>query len=345
LSVRAGSGTYVGIRTLAGAVRAAGAEVEIVTPSIRLPVYTLERLLYNETLRFRRDRSDVTVGFDMDGYRVVRRGRTPHVASIKGVIADEMRHESGVTRATMAIQAHCEAEHVRRADLVMTTSRYAAGRLEELYGIPRVESIVPEPIDLAAWREILARNPAPADQGKFTVLSVCRFYPRKRLHLLLDAAARLRGGIPDLRVRVVGDGPEAPRLKALWRRLRLQTTVEWLGDVSQAALAEEYNRADIFCLPSVQEGFGIVFLEAMAAGKAIVAARAAAVPEVVRHGVLVEPDNAGALAEAIERLHREPALRTQLAAQGAEWVSRFDSPRVARLFLAELDRIRISSLR
>jgi glycosyltransferase involved in cell wall biosynthesis len=86
-------------------------------------------------------------------------------------------------------------------------------------------------------------------------------------------------------------------------------------------------------LPSVQEGFGIVLLEAMAARKPIVAAQAAAIPEVAPHGVLVEPDSAEALAAGIEELYGAPEKRAELARTGAAWVEQFDAPRVARLFL------------
>lgn len=329
----------MGIRTLARALRVLGVEVKVVAPRLHLPVYTLKRILFNEALRLRRDDCDATVGFDMDGCRVAGRRRKPHAASIKGVIADEMRYESGVTRSMMALQARYEAEHVRRAELVITTSHYAAKRLEELYRIAPVRSIVPEAIELEGWRALLARNPAPVDSRCFTVLCVCRFYPRKRLPVLLRAAAMVRESIPGLRVRIAGGGPEAARLRHLWRELRLEGTVEWLGDVSQDRLAAEYNRADLFCLPSVQEGFGIVFLEAMASGKPILAVCAAAVPEVVRHGVLVEPDSAEELAAGLERLYRDPALRASLAAQGAEHVRQFDAPRVAQVFLSEVQQM------
>jgi glycosyltransferase involved in cell wall biosynthesis len=95
----------------------------------------------------------------------------------------------------------------------------------------------------------------------------------------------------------------------------------------------------VFCLPSLQEGFGIVFLEAMAAGKPIVAARAAAVPEVVRSGILVEPESPEALAEGIVRLYRDPGLCNSLASACCRDVEQFDVQRISGLFLAEAAKV------
>ena len=175
-------------------------------------------------------------------------------------------------------------------------------------------------------------GPSP-DEGHFTVLCVCRFYARKRVDLLLRAAAMLRGRIPELEIRIVGGGMEEARLRALWRELHLQSTVKWIGNVTERELAAEYQHANVFCLPSVQEGFGIVFLEAMAAGKPIVAARSAAVPEVVEHGLLVEPDDAEALAAAIETLYLNAGLRVRLGADGLRAVQHFEMKRGALSFL------------
>jgi len=337
LDVRRGSGTYVGIRTLCDALRTLGVEIDVVTPRVHLPVYTLERILFNETLRLGgRAAYDATIGFDLDGYRLAGRQATPHIAALKGVVADELRHEFGMTRATMRVQAHYEALHASRADGVLATSRYSAEAARDAYRLKELPRIVPELIDLEAWRALLAANSAPPDPVRFTVLSVCRFYPRKRLHLLLEAAAQLRSRIPGLAVRIVGNGPEAGRLRELHGRLRLAGTVEFLGDVSRAQLAGEYNRCDMFCMPSVQEGFGVVFLEAMAASKPIVAGRAAAVPEVVPHGVLAEPDNTEALAAGIASVYESAELRARLGATGSDWVKQFDAPRVAAQFLEQV---------
>ena len=156
---------------------------------------------------------------------------------------------------------------------------------------------------------------------------------------LLQAAAQLRHTIPRLEIPIVGNGPEYKRLRETCTGLRLDAIVHWLGDVSLSSLAQEYNRANVFCLPSLQEGFGIVFLEAMAAGKPIVGVRAAAVPEVVRNGILAEPENAESLAEGIDRLYRNPDICRSLASAARADVESFDVHRVAGLFLSEIAKV------
>jgi glycosyltransferase involved in cell wall biosynthesis len=328
LDVRRGSGTFVGMHVLARAVAALGHEVQFATPRVRLPVFTAERLLFNLSLR-REARCDVSVGFDMDGYRI------PDVAALKGVIADEVRFESGLTALTMGIQARCERLHVHRARQVLATTRYAAETARELYGLAELPVIVPELIDLKEWRALLQQHPAASP--RFTVLFVGRFYRRKRVDVLLRAAAALHSRIPELEVRIVGNGPCNEAWRALARELKLEGAVTWLGDVTRAELAAEFNRAHGFCLPSVQEGFGIVLLEAMAAGRPIVAARAGAIPEVAPHGVLVEPENAEVLAAGIEALYRSEEQRAAQSKAGAAWVEQFDSTRVARQFLEAIE--------
>jgi phosphatidyl-myo-inositol dimannoside synthase len=337
--VRRGSGCYVGTRTLVEVLRQLGIDVGLITPRTVTPIYAATRVLFNEALRWRHFSGDATVGIDADGYAIAGRAAgLPHIACIKGVLGDAVRFERGVTRASMAFQARLEAKHARRAVRVITVSEYCVGRLEELYGV-KSAVVVPELIDLRAWRQLFQANPAVPDVRKFTVLSVCRFYPRKRLDILLHAVALLRDRLPRLEVRIVGRGPEYQRLRQLSSELRIGTAVRWLGDVSLSNLAAEYNRSDVFCLPSAQEGFGIVFLEAMAAGKPIVAAHAAAVPEVVRSGILVRAEDPEELAEGILRLYREPDLRKSLAAAGLREVEQFEMHRVAARFISEVAKI------
>lgn len=331
LDVRRGSGTYVGMHVLAGALENLGHSVKFESPRHSLPIYTLQRLIFNRSLR-RSAEFDLTVGFDMDGYRIAA-GSPGHVASLKGVIADEVRFETGTTRLTMSIQARREMLHVQRASKVLVTSHYSAERAVEYYQLARAPHVVPELIDLAQWRKILGPLEEQSGHSRFVVLFVGRFYLRKRIDVLLRAASILRHAVPQLEVRIVGNGPCGPGLHRLARDLNLGDVVHWLGDVSRAQLAHEYTHCDVFCLPSIQEGFGIVLLEAMAAGKPIVAARAAAIPEVAPQGLLVDPGSAESLAAGLESVYRMSDRGAHLRAKGFDWVEQFDAPRVARLFL------------
>jgi glycosyltransferase involved in cell wall biosynthesis len=157
--------------------------------------------------------------------------------------------------------------------------------------------------------------------------------------LILRAAAQAQHRIPGLQIRIVGQGPEVGKLRRICRDHHLEKVVRWVGDVTRSQLAAEYCRANVFCMPSVQEGFGIVFLEAMAAGKPVLAARAAAAPEVVPHGVLVERDNVRAIAEGLEALYTDTSMRRRMCAEGLEIVKQYDAPRVTQLFLSEIEKL------
>ena len=282
------------------------------------------------------------LGVDLDGFMWARRRARPFVASLKGIIADELRNERGWVRLLLSAQARWERRNVERADLVVVTSRYSAEVAQREYGVPLERlAVVPEPIDLEVWDDQFWRAPRRPRNAP-VVLSVARMYPRKRLSDLLHAAAILRARVPGIQVRIVGRGPEWEALVRLHAALGLGDSVVLLGDLTRERLAEEYVNASVFCLPSVQEGFGIVFLEAMAAELPVVACRIAAVPEVVLDattGLLVGPRDPGALAEALERLILEPALARRLGQEGRRRALGFSPRAVAERFLSAVHSI------
>jgi phosphatidylinositol alpha-1,6-mannosyltransferase len=339
-----GSGTFVGIAGLAAGLARLGHEVEMRPLARRTRFHTLDRWLYNVGVAARPPRAaDLVVGVDLDGFIWARRRRTPFVASLKGIIADELRNEGGCVRALLEVQARWERLNTERADLVLVTSRYSADVARREYGVPAERlAVVPEAIDLDGWDERFARAVRRARRDP-VVLSVARMYPRKRLADLLRAGALLRNRVPGARVRIVGRGPEWEPLRRLHAELGLGDAVELLGDVSRERLAEEYVNADVFCLPSVQEGFGIVFLEAMAAGLPVVACRAAAIPEVVLDGVtgqLSAPRHPAALADAMAELLLDRGRAARLGAEGRRRAVLFTPRHVAQRFLDAVRSIR-----
>ncbi|MGH7300601.1 MAG: glycosyltransferase, partial [Candidatus Rokuibacteriota bacterium] len=141
------------------------------------------------------------LGIDLDGFLWARRRALPFVASLKGIIADELKNERGWVRALLSMQARWERRNVYRADLVMITSRYSAEVARREYGVPAERlTVVPEPIDLEVWDDQFWRAPRRTRNGP-VVLSVARMYPRKRLSDLLRAADVLRAQVPGIQVR------------------------------------------------------------------------------------------------------------------------------------------------
>ena len=337
-SVAEGSGTWVGISVLRDAINTLGHEVTIVAPPPHPgPETTISRILFNIRSRkeLRSMHADVIVGFDLDGVFAPRNG-CRHIAAIKGVLADEASHEHGRSRIALAIQARLEAWHVGRAERVITTSVYSSGRIAKFYSAnPEKILVVPELIDLDAWQRALYA--ARREEGPIRVLCVAHLYPRKGVDTLLRAFAQVQA---EAVLRIVGIGPERERLQNLAQNLGITDRVQFLGHLPFAALTAEYRNAAVFALPTEQEGFGIVFLEAMASALPIVTTRVAAVPEVVVDGVtalLVNPQDDAALARILARLIDDASLRHEIGTAGRAHVSQFAAPAVARQFLAAVD--------
>jgi glycosyltransferase involved in cell wall biosynthesis len=342
LSATEGSGTFVGLDGLSRGLRRLGHHVDVRPLRLRTGFHTLDRWLYNAAVAAHGPRADAVVGLDLDGFLWARRRRRPpFVVALKGIIADERRHERGWVRVLLGVQARWERTNCLLADRVVVPSRYSAGVAVAVYDLPpRKIAVVPEAIDLTEWRRRFAEA-GGGTPSRPVVLSVARMYPRKRLDDLLKATAMVRRRIPDVQVRIVGEGPESGRLHALHAELGLDGTVTFLGEVSRRTLAVEYMRAQCFCLPTVQEGFGLVFAEAMAAGLPIVACRASAVPEVVEEGrsaVLVAPRRPDELAEALVRVLSDPDLRERLGQAGRGRAEVFDLEPVARRFMEAVPR-------
>jgi len=343
LSVREGSGTFVAAALLARALRDIGHEIWELhpeRPAGRLG-FTVHRFRFNWSLSPRTVAdSDAVVGWDMDGYRLAGRLRQPYVAYVHGQLAEEASFERGLVAATMRLQASAERRSVLRADRVLTVSESARRRLVKIYGVPATRTaVVPPPFDGARWRQALAKARGDTMPQPPTVLCVAHLYPRKDVSSLIRAAALIRDRVPDFRVEVVGDGPERRRLAGLVSSLHLESTVRLLGHVDYPALAAAYARCSVFCLPSRQEGFGLVFLEAMAAAKPIVACRGTAAEEIVQEnlsGLLVPQGDAAALGEALERLLGDDELRRRLGEAGPEKVAAYAPEAIARRFVDAL---------
>lgn len=176
-------------------------------------------------------------------------------------------------------------------------------------------------------------TPAGVPPSPF-VLTVGRWVSAERykgLDDLIRAVVQIRAEIPNLSLVAVGSGDDLPRLRKVAADSGVADRVHFLENLSREELAACYAQADIFALPSSGEGFGLVFLEAMAFSKPVVAAASAGARDVVEdnvNGLLVPPGDPASLAKALSGLLCDASLRERLGRQGATIVRekyRFDA--------------------
>jgi glycogen(starch) synthase len=157
--------------------------------------------------------------------------------------------------------------------------------------------------------EMPALAPAPLPWAPPRVACVGRLVPEKGFDLALRALARLTTRFPALRLTLVGDGPERPRLEALARELGLGNAVTFLGWLPPPQVPAVMNGATLVVVPSRWEGLPGVAIQAAQMARPAVATRVGGIPEIVldgETGLLVEPDDVPALAEAIARVLESP---------------------------------------
>jgi glycosyltransferase involved in cell wall biosynthesis len=217
---------------------------------------------------------------------------------------------------------------VRRADLVLADSQCAKNDLVELLGIPpeKIEVVYAgiEPRfhpfdDRSVLEPVRVRYCLP----RRFILTVGTLEPRKNHVRLIEAFARLRREGLKL-VIAGGKGWMYEEIFAKIEELDLRDEVIFPGFIADEDLPALYNLAELFAYPSLYEGFGIPPLEAMACGTPVVASNTSSLPEVVgQGGLLVSPTDVEALAEAMQRLLDDSALREQLVARGLVQARRF----------------------
>ncbi|MBL8055982.1 MAG: glycosyltransferase, partial [Anaerolineales bacterium] len=247
--------------------------------------------------------------------------RRPVVATLHGSDLTQATRVPLVTPATRAALAAC-----RR---VIAVSGYLAERAARLGVPPARLVVVPDGVDVEAFR------PAPGPREPWLVY-VGALIEIKGVRHLLAALPDVLAGQPDLRLAVIGEGPQRAELEALAARLGVGDRVQWLGPQPPEVVRAWMQRARALVLPSLEEGLGVVLLEALACGTPCVGTTAGGIPDVITPdtGRLAPPAQPAALAAAIRDVLGDEARWAEMsAAARRRAVATFSWPAISQRLL------------
>ncbi len=240
------------------------------------------------------------------GVLLLRETGLPVVYVANHTYAQQRRY---LGRRVYGVLARAENVGYARSSHIVAISTTTRKSLIEDYGIKGEKvTVIPVGVDTSRFK------PLVEEKIPDSMLFVGRLCERKGLFHLLEACSLIRRKKPDFHLFIAGEGGLLVSLKAKAADLGLSGNVSFLGKISEEELVRWYNRVEVFCLPSLFEGFGIVCLEAMACGTPVLASRSPGIVDVMpaeHGGLMFEPGNARELAaKAIALLGDQVERRT-----------------------------------
>jgi len=225
------------------------------------------------------------------GRILAREHELPYIVTIHGSdLYSNMKRPAWVARLRRVVDD--------AAAIVCVSDSLAQDAIAMVGARPERTLVIPNSFDASTF------SPRPKSlRVRPTLLTVGRLVDVKGHRFLIEAVAALVSAYPELALRIAGEGPERRALQARAAELDIADHVEFLGNLTPDRLSEEYHRADLFVLPSVREGFGVVVVEALASGTPVVATRSGGPESILcaQCGELVAPGDAGELASGISR--------------------------------------------
>ncbi|HEV7673198.1 MAG TPA: glycosyltransferase family 4 protein [Candidatus Angelobacter sp.] len=250
---------------------------------------------------------------DLYGYVAARRSHKPIVATCHNWVGGT---------AVLGIYNYLDRLALKRFNAVAAVSDAVAHRLLGAGVSARKIETIANGIDGEPF-ECAQPLPALAFGGHKVVGMVARLDLQKGFEYLLRAVRELRVAFRDLKVVIVGEGPDRKAIEDMIQQYGLQSNVVLAGQ--QSDMPGVYSAMDVLVLPSLNEGLPMTILEAMATSKPVIATRVGAIPSVIQQGetgLLVDPGDAEGLRDALARLLSQPNFCRRIGAAAHDWVSR-----------------------
>ena len=221
-------------------------------------------------------------------------------------------HGTDLTAPFLAGAYQSICAHTQAADAVVAVSSALQKKLITA-GVEVPTSVILNGVQMCEIDHSAVKKP-------FSMIQVSDLRAQKKADITLRAFAKLRKRYPEMSLKIIGSGEEESSLKALAQELALSDSLQFLGRQPNSSVLMEMSRTQFFCMPSVREGFGVVYIEAMAAGCVTIGTQGEGIADLIQdgqNGFLVPPDDPDAIVAVIESCLKDPEGIRAITAQAA----------------------------